>query len=169
MTIKFSYHSNGKEIELEGNILQLHIAGWTGRDLDAVEGHIQELEALDITRPKSIPIFYSCAASLLTNNTHIEVSGEKTSGEVEPVLLNFNNRLFVGIGSDHTDRHLESISVSLSKQICSKPISKELWLYEEVAPHWDSLIMKSYIVKNGKRELYQQGCLELIRPVGRIN
>ena len=42
------------------------IAGWTGRNLAALEAHIKELEALGVKRPKSVPIFYRNAASLLT-------------------------------------------------------------------------------------------------------
>ncbi len=36
----------------------LVIAGRTGRDEQALEKHIRELEALGVTRPKTTPIFY---------------------------------------------------------------------------------------------------------------
>ena len=48
------------------DIGRLVIAGWTGRDQNALEAHIRELEALGIARPKTTPIFYRVAASLLT-------------------------------------------------------------------------------------------------------
>ena len=47
-------------------IKNLVIAGWTGRNVAALEAHIKELEALGVKRPKSVPIFYRVAASLLT-------------------------------------------------------------------------------------------------------
>ena len=40
---------------------QLVIAGWTGRNVEALEKHIRELETLGVKRPKSTPIFYRVA------------------------------------------------------------------------------------------------------------
>ena len=48
-------------------VKNLVIAGWTGRNVAALEAHIKELEALGVKRPKSVPIFYRVAAQLLTN------------------------------------------------------------------------------------------------------
>src|SRR5690349_18580321 len=93
----------------------LIIAGWTGRDPKAVEQHIRELEALGVKRPAAVPIFYRVAVARLTTASAIEVLGEKSSGEVEFVLLKCNGRLWVGTGSDHTDREAEVAGVSLSK------------------------------------------------------
>ena len=62
-------------------IKHLVIAGWTGRNVEALEKHIRELEALGVKRPKSTPIFYRVAASLLTTGSSIEVLGEHSSGE----------------------------------------------------------------------------------------
>ena len=39
----------------------------------------------------------------------IEVSGGDSSGEVEFVLIGWQGRIFVGCGSDHTDRKVESL------------------------------------------------------------
>ena len=101
------------------------IAGWTGRNVEALEKHIRELEALGVKRPKSTPIFYRVAADLLTNAGAIEVLGDHSSGEVEFVLLSLTDGLWVAVGSDHTDRKAEAIGVSLSKQMCAKPISRQ--------------------------------------------
>ena len=46
-------------------VKELVIAGWTGRDVAALEKHIRELEAIGVKRPKTTPIFYRVAASLL--------------------------------------------------------------------------------------------------------
>ncbi len=53
----------------------LVIAGWTGRNQEAMEKHIRELEELGVARPKTTPIFYRVAASLLTTADAIQVSG----------------------------------------------------------------------------------------------
>jgi Protein of unknown function (DUF2848) len=98
------------------------IAGWTGRDAIAVEKHIKELEALGVKRPATTPIFYRVAATRLTTDDTIEAVGESSGGEVEFVLLQHAGRLWVGAGSDHTDREVEKYGVTVSKQLCDKPI-----------------------------------------------
>jgi hypothetical protein len=147
---------------------QLVIAGWTGRDPVARDKHIAELEALVIARPATTPIYYRASARRLTQEDSIEACGNDSSGEVEFVLIGWQGRIFVGLGSDHTDRKVESYSVTVSKQMCDKPIAPVLWELEDVAAHWDRLILRSYAVINGKRELYQEGTLDAMLPVDEL-
>jgi hypothetical protein len=133
------------------------IAGWTGRDPVAREKHIAELEALGVARPISTPIYYRVSRNLLTTADRIEVVGENSSGEVEFVLIRDGGRLWVGVGSDHTDRKVETYNVTVSKQLCEKPIASELWDFEEVVPHWDSLHLRSWIEEDAELRLYQDG------------
>src|SRR3954468_2258849 len=95
-----------------GDIKRLVVAGWTGRDQAALEAHIRELEALGIARPKSTPIFYRVAAALLTTADVIEVIGGDSSGEVECIVYALGEGLWLGLGSDHTDRKAEAIGVT---------------------------------------------------------
>jgi hypothetical protein len=139
------------------------IAGWTGRDAEAVEKHIKELEALGVKRPATTPIFYRVAAARLTTDSAIEVLGTQSSGEVEFVLLQTLGELWIGMGSDHTDREVEAYGVSVSKQMCEKPIAPLFWRYAELAGHWDSLILRSYAVIGGQRLLYQEGSVAAMR------
>ncbi len=136
---------------------QLVVAGWTGRDRAAVEKHIRELEAIGVKRPATTPIFYRASAARLTIADAIEVLGENSSGEAEFVLLQHDGRLWVGAGSDHTDREVEKYGVSVSKQMCDKPIAAEFWPAARVAPHWEKLVLRGYIAENGTRTLYQEG------------
>jgi hypothetical protein len=133
------------------------IAGWTGRDPAAVAKHVRELEALGVKPPASTPIFYRVATARLTTGTDIEVVGDKSGGEVEFVLLQYDGRLWVGAGSDHTDREVEAYGVTVSKQMCDKPLAPVFWAFDEVAPHWDRLRLRSHVVENGERKLYQEG------------
>jgi biotin operon repressor len=144
-------------------IRELVIAGWTGRDEAALKKHIKELEEIGVKPPKTTPIFYRVAASLLTLEDEIQVSGPDTSGEVEFVLLSRPDGLWVTVGSDHTDRKAETIGVSLSKQLCSKPIARDAWRYDEVRPHWERLVLRSYIHENGRKVLYQEGSVDALR------
>jgi hypothetical protein len=147
---------------------QLTLAGWAGRNPAAVEAHIRELELLGLPRPTRTPIFYRVASSLLTTSNVIEVVGEETSGEVEFVFVMQDDGLWVGLGSDHTDRGLERTSVALSKQLCSKVVAPELWRVEDVASHWDQLVLRSWAHRGGTRSLYQQGTLAAILPPDRL-
>jgi Protein of unknown function (DUF2848) len=144
-------------------IRELVIAGWTGRDETALKKHIRELEEIGVKPPKTTPIFYRVAASLLTFSDEIQVSGPDTSGEVELVLLKTNNELRVAVGSDHTDRKAETLGVSLSKQLCAKPVSRDSWSYEDVKPHWDRLVLRSWIFEKGEKIPYQEGTVNSMR------
>jgi hypothetical protein len=138
---------------------ELVIAGWTGRDEAALRKHIKELEELGVKPPKSTPIFYRVAAELMTTASAIQVSGPDTSGEVEFVLLAKSDGLWVTVGSDHTDRKAETIGVSLSKQLCHKPVANGAWRYDEVKPHWEKLVLRSW----ADGELYQEGSVTAMR------
>src|SRR6266478_5983735 len=141
------------------------MAGWTGRDPVARDKHITELEAIGIARPASTPIYYRVASRRLTMADSIEVSGGETSGEVEFVLIGWEGRVFVGVGSDHTDRKVESYSVTVSKQMCDKPIASVLWELEDVAGHWDRMILRAFALIGGTRVLYQEGTLDNLLPM----
>lgn len=144
-------------------IRQAVIAGWTGRDQAALEKHIRELEALGVARPATTPIFYRVAASRITTATTIEVAGGDSSGEVEFVLLRHGGKLYVGVGSDHTDRKVEASNVTVSKQMCEKPVAPELWAFDDVAAHWDRLMLRSFACGEGERTLYQEGTVAAMR------
>src|SRR6266571_818969 len=92
------------------------MAGWTGRDRAAMERHIVEMEAIGVKRPSSLPVFYRCSASRLNMADEIEVTGEDSSGEVEFVLIQSEGNLWVGTGSDQTDRKVESYNITVSKR-----------------------------------------------------
>jgi hypothetical protein len=159
---------DGGTVPLTVPIDQAVIAGWTGRDAVARDKHIAELEAMGIARPATTPIYYRCSARRLTQEDAIEVCGDQSSGEVEFVLIGWQGRTFVGLGSDHTDRKVESYSVTVSKQMCDKPVASTLWELEDVIGHWDKLILRSWAWINGKRALYQEGTLDAMLPVAEL-
>ena len=140
------------------------IAGWTGRDVAAMEEHIKELEEIGVTRPATTPIYYRVSAARVTIADAIQAAGADSSGEVEFVVAKIDGKLWVGVGSDHTDRKVETYNITVSKQMCDKPVAAALWPWEEVADHWDALILRSHAVIGGKRELYQDGKVAAMRP-----
>jgi uncharacterized protein DUF2848 len=161
---EFRIHAKNQTTNERLPVTQLVMAGWTGRDPAARDRHIAELEALGIPRPASTPIYYPLAASRLTTASVIEASGGDSSGEVEFVLLRAGGRLLVGVGSDHTDRKVETYSVTVSKQMCDHPMAPELWAFEDVADHWDSILLRSFATIGGERVLYQEGTLAAMLP-----
>jgi hypothetical protein len=163
--LTFGIDAQGTTTPLTLAIDKAVIAGWTGRDPVARDKHIVELEALGIARPASTPIYYRVAARRLTLADSIEVSGGDSSGEVEFVLIGWHGRIFVGCGSDHTDRKVESYGVTVSKQMCDKPIASVLWELEDVIGHWDRMILRAHAVIGGERVLYQEGTLDAMLPV----
>ena len=163
--LTFTIDDRGAPTPLTVPIDQAVIAGWTGRDPVARDKHIAELEAIGIARPASTPIYYRVSARRLTLADSIEVCGDHSSGEVEFVLIGWQGRIFVGVGSDHTDRKVEAYSVTVSKQMCDKPIASELWELEDVIGHWDQMILRSFAWIDGTRVLYQEGTLDGMLPV----
>lgn len=153
----------GTQIDVE--IEDLVIAGWTGRNADAVQHHIDELARLGVQPPSQVPLFYRVSSTLLVQAPEIEVLGTATSGEVEPLLINHEGTVWLGLGSDHTDREAEALSVAGSKQACPKPVSDMLWRFDEVAARLDTLILRCHVEEGGAWVLYQEGPLAQIRPL----
>ena len=142
----------------------LVVAGWTGRDEAALRHHIEELAAIGVPRPSSVPVFYRNSLLNLTQAPVVEVLGPDTSGEVEPVIVALGDRLCLAVGSDHTDRKAETQGIALSKQLCAKPIGRDLWALEDIAGHWDRLQLRSFATIDGQRVTYQDGTLSGMRP-----
>jgi len=157
----------GKE-RVNLNINSVVVAGWTGRNMNAVQHHIDELAALGIASPSHVPLYYRVANTLLTQNSKIEVLGDGTSGEVEPLLIQSGRQVYFGLASDHTDRDLEVHSVAASKQACAKPVANELWDFDTIKDHLEDITLRCWIQENGHEILYQQGSLKSIRPLAEL-
>ena len=161
--IEFDIAGHGKaSIDIQRAI----IAGWTGRNADAVNHHIAELQAIGVPPPSTVPLFYRVSASLLTTGGTIETVDATSSGEAEPVLVDDGALLYLGLGSDHTDRALETHSVALSKQICAKPLAPVLWPFAEIEGHLDEIRIRSFVRDDANAEWtpYQDGRIEASLP-----
>ncbi|MBZ0216273.1 MAG: DUF2848 domain-containing protein, partial [Fimbriimonadaceae bacterium] len=116
------------------------VGGWTGRDKASLQHHIEELAELGVEPPQKTPMFYRVGVSRLSSADAIEVIGSASSGEAEYVMLQDAGKLWIGAGSDHTDREFERFGITLAKQLCDKPIATRFWAYDDVAAHWDRLL-----------------------------
>ena len=136
------------------------VAGYAGRDETSVRAHIHELQEIGVAPPPRVPMFYPMSRGLLTTQPLITVSGAQTSGEVEPVFAVTSEGIFLGVGSDHTDRELETRDVLDSKLACAKPIGSTFYRissWDEV--DWDAIRIRSWV--DGL--LYQDGYLSQLR------
>jgi hypothetical protein len=163
MFLQFDRTATDRTDHVGVEVETLIIAGWAGRDAAAIEHHIEELAALGVPRPSTTPLYYRVAAQTLTQSDRLVVLGPDSSGEVEPVLIAMADGLWIGIGSDHTDRKAEASGIALSKQLCGKPVGAHLWSYADVERHWDDLVIRSWATIDGERVLYQDSPISALR------
>ncbi|MBR0139172.1 MAG: DUF2848 family protein [Firmicutes bacterium] len=154
--------SDGKTLDIDTS--RVINAGYAGCDQDVVKAHIDELAAIGVSVPKRVPTFYPVPSMQLTQGGSIQVGHGKTSAEVEYVFIRSGEKAYITVGSDHSDRWLESFSVSAAKQICPNVVASELWDYDTVKDHLDLLILRCRVLKDGVWTLYQEGPVTAILP-----
>ncbi|MEZ2388377.1 DUF2848 family protein [bacterium RCC_150] len=120
-TLTFDVAGTGERIELTD--FHAVVAGYTGRDAAAVQHHIDELAAIGVAPPPAVPMFYPVEPGTVSAERELAVAGEQTSGEIEPLYIRHRGRYYLGIASDHTDRHVETVDVGDSKRACPKPVA----------------------------------------------
>lgn len=150
-------------------------AGYTGRNREKVQAHIDELNKLGVTTPYDIPALYWISPTRLSNHEELVVVGNETSPEVEFFIgTDQEGNLYVTVASDHTDRELETVSVGKSKQVCDKILGDLFWKVEDTAEHWDEIQLESQVLQEGRWITYQSGTLadimhyqELLELIGK--
>ena len=78
--LEFDVESEAGINRIEFQALQLVMAGWTGRNREALQAHIDELAELDIRGPKSVPEFYPLSVDRLSREMPARFQ-EKTPAE----------------------------------------------------------------------------------------
>lgn len=149
---------------VEVTVTQCVVAGWTGRDKAAIDHHIEELAEIGVPGPSTVPLYYRVAVEQVTQGDHVQVIGADSSGEVEPVLVATERGLLLTVGSDHTDRKVETYSIAVSKQMCPKILGTSAWPVS-LDDDLDALQLTATATINGAEEPYQTGTLALIRPL----
>jgi hypothetical protein len=147
---------------------RLVCSGWVGRDKAALQAHIDELAELGIEGPTRTPIYMNFPTYLVTTADTVEVISAESSGEVEYVVLRDGASTCIGVGSDHTDRGFERHSIPASKLMYPKVMASAVWPLEEVAEHWDRLVIRSWVTAGGKRQLYQEDELAAILDMAAV-
>ena len=159
MTLRF--RAIGTDSDFTLNAPRLIIAAYTGRDAAAVAAHIEELAAIGIPPPASVPAFFELDPGLVTSDPVVTITGSNTSGEVEPVLIRHNGRHYLGVGSDNTDRDLERTDIAASKAACPKPVGHQVIALPDdlAALSWDAIDIESDV----DGQAYQRASLVSMR------
>lgn len=165
-TLKLSVRRRNSTAEdIHFQVKRLFNAGWVGRDRNALQHHIDELGKVGVPAPKHVPTLFALGNHLLATADAIQVHGAETSGEVEWVILRHSGELFVGVGSDHTDRRLETHSIPKAKNLCLNVMAPAVWPYSEIKDHFDRLVLECTVEKNGESRLYQKNsCGAILDP-----
>ena len=153
--------TSNKPSSLEFDVKHIINAGYTGRDQAAVQAHIDELKEEGIPAPDHTPTYFPKFIDRITQDNVFEVLDETDhSGEAEFALLFHGDKIYVGAGSDHTDRKLEGVDIPKAKQVYPNTISRELWNFDDVIDHWDQLVLRSWVKVDGKKVLFQEATLD---------
>ncbi|NPA69896.1 MAG: DUF2848 domain-containing protein [Crenarchaeota archaeon] len=162
VTIEFK---NGNERDIEIAVNELIVFSWTGRNIDIVKKLVEEREKYGI-KPRTIPEYYRLQPYLITTSNYIRKISDTHVGEVEYVLLIRNeDEIFITVGSDHTDIDAERCNILAGKHMYPKVVARRAWPLDEVEKHIDKIILRSWILEDSKKTLYQDGNIGmLIRP-----
>lgn len=136
--------------------------GSATRTPEIARAHQEEVKHIGIKIAFDVPAprIYPMSSYVVSIDHEVTVQGDRSSGEVEIVLWQ-DDELWVGVGSDHTDRTLERASIVWSKQACANVLAPTLWRFSDIAAHWDQCRMQSTV--DGR--LYQDcGVDQFLRP-----
>jgi hypothetical protein len=169
-TLEFDVVRENRRISISFQVERMVNVAYAGRNQKAVQAHIDELEKEGVAPPASVPAIFPIPSRVLTRDPRIEVVESKTSGEAEFVLLLQDDQIYVGVGSDHTDRRLEASSILNSKLVCPNVVSRELWDYQDIKSHWDEIILQSWTKPSANLEevTYQKASLSALLPVSEM-
>ncbi|MFD5824129.1 DUF2848 family protein [Lentzea sp. NPDC060358] len=145
---------------------RLYNLGSATVDPDAARAHQQEVADVGVRIAFDIPAprIYPMSVNSVTTDDRIGVHSATTSGEVELVLVVHEGEVFLGVGSDHTDRVLEKHSIIWAKQYCPSVLGRRVWRWSEIAPRWEHLVLECTV----DGELYQRVNASVFLPPDRI-
>ncbi len=135
------------------DVARMYNLGSATRKAETARAHQEEVAKVGIHIAYDVPAprIYPIATHALTTGATIEAQGDRSSGEVEIVIL-VADQVYVGVGSDQTDRALETVSIPWSKQVTANVLAPVLWPLDDMRERWDDCVLRSWV--DGKK--YQE-------------
>lgn len=136
-------HLDGTIETREMDVIRTYVTGSSTRDPEVARKHHGEIarSGIRISFEVPFPRIYPVSPLMLTSEHEIHSLHDRTSGEAEVLIVVDRGETFVTVGSDHTDRQLEQVSIPWSKQMSPNVIARTLWPWEEVRDVWDDCIL----------------------------
>lgn len=134
-------------------VARMYNLGSATRAAETAKAHQDEVakEGIRIAFDVPAPRIYPIATHALTTGGEVQAQSSHSSGEVEIAIL-LADQVYVGVGSDHTDRALERTSIPWSKQITPNVLAPAMWPFEPMRARWDECVLRSWV--DGRR--YQE-------------
>lgn len=131
---------DGALIDVE--VRHLLNAGYTGRDQQSVQAHIDELTELGVPAPSTTPTLYPVSPYLAQQADSVAVQHRRTSGEAEWAIVITGpdeSDVLLTVACDHTDRDLEVHGVAWSKNASPDVLGRKAWRLTDVADRLDDI------------------------------
>lgn len=166
-SVRLGVLRNGRLVQESFRFVRMYNLGFTIRDPAKMQAHLDEVAkaGVAVTKVEKPPLILPISDWALSTETQVSAQRERTSGEVEIVTIVRGGELFVGVGSDHTDRTLEATDIPWSKQVCANVLAPVVWPWADVRGHWDEVLLQSDVTVEGRAIPYQRaGAAEFWTP-----
>ncbi len=157
-SIRLGVLRKGAVVQEHFRFVRMYNLGFTMRDAAKMQAHLDEVVKAGVPAPKveKPPLILPISDWALTTDTEVSAQQDRTSGEVEIVTIVRGGELFVGVGSDHTDRTLEATDIPWSKQVCANVLAPVVWPWADLTDHWDRVLLQSDVTVDGRVIPYQR-------------
>ena len=140
-------------------IKNLVVAGWTGRNVAALEAHIKELEAIGVKRPKTrADLLSQCACSLLTTAPRDRGDGRQVERRGRVRAVSRSTTACGSASAPTTPTARPRPSASRCRSSCAPSRSaRRCGATTRSSRTGTSSMLRSFVPDGGKRRLYQEG------------
>jgi hypothetical protein len=154
----------------DGDLIDVEVrhllnAGYTGRDQQSVQAHIDELAELGVSAPSTTPTLYPVSPYLAQQVDTVAVQHRRTSGEAEWAIVITGpeeSDVLLTVACDHTDRDLEVHGVAWSKNASPDVLGRKAWRLPDIADRLDNIRMVARV--GADRTVIQDTTLAALLP-----
>jgi hypothetical protein len=155
---------------LELEVRRLIHGGRTARvrNVRLLDNRDHEASGRDVGPPAAVAFLVPTFNATTTSKIAMYDRDNYSEAEVA-ILTDDEGTRYVTVGSDHIDRDLELGGGSAKSRLAApKVMAPTAWLYDEVKSHWDDLVIRSHVYRDGQPELCQEGTIGFLLPADAI-